>query len=126
MGWMPGKQGKLPEDSADGLLTSASKPLARSEDLVIEELGEEVLVYDTVVDRAHSLSAAATRVWRACDGKSSVESLSSRLGMDEETVTQALVELDDCRLLTDVQTHAPGMTRRAVALKAAKFSAAAA
>ena len=47
----------------------SKKPLARSEELVIEELGDELLVYDERTQRAHCLSATAARVWRACDGK---------------------------------------------------------
>ena len=65
-------------------------PLARSSDLIIEELGDEVLVYDRENDRAHSLSPEATKVWRACNGKTTAERLSVTLGLELETVNQAL------------------------------------
>jgi hypothetical protein len=102
-------------------------PLARSTDLIVEELGDEVLIYDTTIDRGHSLSPEAARVWRACNGKTPVEKLSSRLGLDQETVDRALAELDSCELLeVKPSIVADGSTRREVSLKLAKVGAAAA
>jgi len=101
------------------------KPLARSEDLVVEEVGEELLVYDETNENAHSLGVAAARVWRACDGESSAKALSTELNMDPETVSRALEELEECNLL-DNGTALTGMTRREAALKGAKVGAAAA
>jgi DNA-binding MarR family transcriptional regulator len=109
------------------LAYSGEAPLARSDDLIVEELGDEVLLYDTKTDRAHSLSPEAARVWRACNGQTPVEQLSSRLGLDQETVDRALAELDSCELL-DVRPSivADGTTRREVTLRLAKVGAAAA
>jgi hypothetical protein len=100
-------------------------PLARSTDLIIEELGDEVLVYDTKIDRGHSLSPEASKVWRACNGTTSAEELSARLGLDSETVDRALDELSSCDLLEVSPTiMADGSTRREVSLKLAKVGAA--
>jgi hypothetical protein len=96
------------------------KPVARAEDLVIEELGEELLVYDQTNDTAHSLSVAATRVWRACDGETSEKALSAKLDLDADTVTRALEELDECNLLDNGEPIS-GMTRREATLKTAKL-----
>ena len=105
------------------VLSDESKPLARSsEDLVVEEVGEELLVYDQTNDTAHSLSVAAVRVWRACDGESSVKSLVTELEMDSDTVKRALEELDECNLLEN-GTQLDGMTRREATLKGAKIGA---
>jgi hypothetical protein len=99
-------------------------PLARSSDLIIEELGGEVLVYDTITDQGHALSPEAARVWRACNGNTPVEQLSSRLGLDQETVDRALAELDSCELL-EVRPSivADGSTRREVTIRLAKVGA---
>src|SRR4051794_25272966 len=75
------------------------RPIARSEDLVIEEVGDELLVYDLSNDGAHCLGAAAARVWRACDGKTAAASLEAKLGLDSETVSGALQQLEECSLL---------------------------
>src|SRR5581483_8256515 len=43
-------------------------PLARSEGLLVESIGDELLVYDEQRRVAHSLNETVTLVWRACDG----------------------------------------------------------
>jgi hypothetical protein len=105
-------------------------PLARSGELIIEELGDELLVYDVTSHRAHSLSADAARVWRACDGKLAVEALGSALDMDPGTVRRAIDELDQCELLdagiSASASNGAGTTRRELTLKVAKIGAAAA
>ena len=103
---------------------SSARPLARSEDLVVEAVDDDLLVYDQRNDEAHSLSAAAARVWRRCDGKTDVDRLSSELGLDSETVTRALADLDECGLLDGGPVA--GVTRREATKKMAKVGAAAA
>ncbi len=44
------------------------RPRARTTDLVVERLADEVLVYDLVRDRAHTLNLTAAMVWDRCDG----------------------------------------------------------
>ena len=103
-----------------------SRPLARTEDLIVEELGDELLVYDTKTDQGHCLNPAAARVWQRCDGRTPADGLSAQLALDADTVEQALAELEACELLEapleptlDV-VHNGGSTRREVASKAVK------
>src|SRR4051812_49356910 len=56
---------------------AAAKPLGRSEDLIVQEVEDEVLVYDELSNRAHCLSADAARVWRACDGVKSEQEIAT-------------------------------------------------
>lgn len=108
-------------------------PLARSEDLVIEELEDELLIYDRRNQRAHCLGATAAQVWRACDGSTDVDVLSSALNLSRDTVLLALEDLGACELL-DVQElqvvngngKSNGVTRRDFARTSAKVGAAAA
>src|SRR5215208_2518208 len=102
-----------------------TKPLARADELVIEELGDELLVFDLARDRAHSLGAPAARVWRACDGETKVEALSATLELDDDTVARALIELRDCHLLEGEVPADGGVTRRDLGFKTAKMGAAA-
>src|SRR2546423_15689116 len=46
-------------------------PRARDARLVIQELPDELLVYDLERHRAHSLNRTAALVWRHCDWKKS-------------------------------------------------------
>ena len=103
---------------------SSSRPLARSEELIVEAVDEDLLVYDQRSDEAHSLSAPAARVWRRCDGRTDIDALSTELDLDSETVVRALAELDDCGLL-DAGPVA-GVTRREATTRVAKIGAAAA
>lgn len=113
------------ERKASAAPTNARKPLARADELVVEELGDELLVYDLTADRAHSLGATAARVWRACDGTRNIEALSAEVGLDTDTVDRALDELDGCKLM-DESELAVGTTRREATVKLVKISAGAA
>ena len=62
------------------------KPVARTEELGVEEIGDELLVYDQRSDQAHCLGSAAARVWRACDGTRTVEEFSVALTLEKGTV----------------------------------------
>jgi hypothetical protein len=119
VGWTRGRKGEVAE-------SISSKPLARSEDLVVEELEDGLLVYDLTSDHAHSLSAAAARVWRACDGKKSVAALGDELELDGQTIAHALEELRGCDLLEGGPALSAGMTRRDMTKKAVKVGGAAA
>src|SRR5207302_1646523 len=57
-------------------------PMARSENLIVEDLDDEVLVYDQLNARAHCLSGAAASVWRVCDGETTVTELAVRLDLE--------------------------------------------
>jgi hypothetical protein len=104
--------------------TARRIPQARDTGLVVEELGDELLVYDLQRDEAHSLGAAASRVWKACDGTTTVDSLSVQLDLDREIVADAISGLRECHLLDEVPTA--GITRRGFSLRAVKIGAAAA
>jgi len=126
VGWMPGKRNQ------GHASVSVRKPLARSDDLVTEELGDELLVYDSTNKRAHSLSAPAARVWRACDGNTDVEGLSGALELPRETVLRALEELEHAELLESYglqivdsgSGNDKGLTRRQMTIRSAKIGTA--
>jgi hypothetical protein len=102
---------------------SNSKPLARSEGLIIKELPDEVLVYDLDRDRAHCLNQTAAYVWQNCNGEKSALEIAGALGkkldcrVDENVVWLALDQLGRKHLL-EVQPLPPvamtGMNRRAM------------
>jgi hypothetical protein len=77
------------------------RPRARQDGLVVQELGDESLVYDRDTDVAHCLSATAARVWRACDGQRDLGSVAALTGLSEDLVSDALVELSGKKLLAD-------------------------
>jgi hypothetical protein len=106
--------------------SSGDGPLARSTDLIVEELGDEVLVYDTKTNRGHSLSSQAATIWRACDGETSADALSVKLGLEVGKVERGLDELRACELLETPAATDGRSTRREATFRLARLGAAAA
>jgi hypothetical protein len=48
------------------------RPLARSSELLTEEVDGELLIYDEERDTATRLNRTAAVVWRSCDGQRSI------------------------------------------------------
>lgn len=92
------------------------KPVVRTRDLVVQEHGDEILIYDLTKDRAMCLNTTAAAVWRACDGTRTVSDLAALVGSDD-VVWLALAELKKEELI-DQEPATPekfsGMSRRQV------------
>jgi hypothetical protein len=75
------------------------RPLARTEDLLTEDVDGEVLVYDTTREIVCRLNSSAALVWRTCNGERTVEEITAivaeQLGevADEDLVLVALDNL---------------------------------
>ena len=95
-------------------LGEQTKPLARSEGLVVQELSDEVLVYDLERDKAHCLNQTAALVWKYCDGKTTVSEIArilfqeSGLLADEEVVWLGLRQLNKFDLLQEQMAPSAG------------------
>jgi len=77
------------------------KPLRRFEDLVIQEVEDEVLVYDTKTAKAFCLNTTAAKVWSQCDGKISVEEMAKRLPIDASGETKLVLAQSAIRQLAE-------------------------
>ncbi len=94
---------------------------ARSKDLLVQKLKEELLVYDLKSEVAHCLNPLTALIWEHADGKTSIAEmaalLSDKLNMqaDERIVWEALDCLAKANLLEHqitVPEEAKGITRR--------------
>lgn len=85
-------------------------PNAKTERLIVREIEGETLVYDCGRDAASCLNAFAARVWRACDGETSVAAIAAALGEDERAVWLALHQLTKAELLTESIAFPPDMS----------------
>src|SRR5438128_2933171 len=80
------------------------RPEARREDLLLEEVGDEFVIYDLQRHRVHQLNRAATLVWQSCDGRKTVAQLRRILqnelnpAADDAIVWQALDRLGKAHL----------------------------
>jgi Coenzyme PQQ synthesis protein D (PqqD) len=101
-------------------------PRARTKELIIREMSDEVLIYDTEREKAHCLNQTSAFVWKHCDGKRSVEQVAHLLerafGTDasSEVVWLALEQLEKQKLLEESVERVSGvarMTRRELGRK---------
>jgi len=90
--------------------TRALMPRARQDELVVEELPDETLVYDLKRHKARCLNRTAALVWQHCDGQTTVPELAALLEeqlatpTDEAVVWMALDRLGRAHLLSEPVT----------------------
>lgn len=80
-------------------MSHITRPLARRDDLVIQTAFDETIVFDHKTEKAYVLSPSAAAVWRACNGKRSVQEIAHALQLEsptsEQTVWYALGQLNE-------------------------------
>jgi hypothetical protein len=82
-----------------------TNPIARKNDLVVQETSDEVLVYDLKTSKAHCLNGSAALVWKSCNGNNSVADIvrefeSNGMGaVSEDFVWLAIDQLNENNLL---------------------------
>ncbi|MBI4674524.1 MAG: PqqD family protein [Chloroflexi bacterium] len=112
---------------------SSLYPAGRRDQLVVEHVKDEVLVYDLERDQASCLNTTAALVWKYADGKTSVseiaDKMSRELGMlvDVRVVWYALEQLGKKHLLQEriaIPVEYSRMTRRDFLTKAGIVGAA--
>lgn len=99
-------------------------PSARIDDLVIQEVEGETLVYDLKTHKAHCLNPTAAIVWKSCDGRSTAAEVARKVwaetgtNVSEEVVWLAVGQLEKTGLLQETVARPLGerrMSRREVA-----------
>lgn len=107
-------------------MNNSQKHTARKEGLVIQEMPDEVLVFDLETNKAHCLNETAAFVWKACDGKNSVADITKLFGnqsgtsVPEDLVWLALDQLKEKNLIentAEIVVDYNGMSRREVIRK---------
>ncbi len=99
----------------------SKNPVAKKEKIVIQELPDELLVYDLSTDKAFCLNKTSAFVWKSCDGTKDVTAITQLMEkefkspIDEDLVWLALDQLGKDRLL-DVkpENKFSGYSRREV------------
>lgn len=101
-------------------------PSSRRNDLVIQELDDEVLIYDLKENRAFCLNETSALIWQLCNGKRStaeiVEALNQKLNSlaSDELVWFALEQLKKENLIensNELPNYFVGMNRRQIIKK---------
>jgi len=96
-------------------------PVARQTGLVVQEMPDEVLVYDMDTNKAHCLNGSAALVWRSCDGTNSISDIMRQFEatgagkVSEDFVWLAIDQLNEKGLLAgEVAPRFKGQSRRQV------------
>jgi len=98
-------------------------PVSRKENLVVQEMDDEVLIYDLIENKAFCLNETSAAIWQSCDGERTVEKImeeaakSINAPMSEDIVWLALEQLATERLVENVKIPVSafaGMSRRDV------------
>ncbi len=82
-------------------MTTNPTPKAKTERLIVREIDGETLVYDCGRHAASCLNEFAARVWRACDGETSVAAIAAALSEDE----RAVLRQANARFAADYERH---------------------
>jgi hypothetical protein len=90
-------------------------PKSRRSDLLIDQVGDETIVYDQLRQEAHSLNRLASIVWRQNDGTRSVEELAELAGAElGAPADQSIIEYALDKLATAHLLEGGAITRRDV------------
>ena len=93
-------------------------PKAREKGLIVQELTDEVVVYDLDRDKAHCLNQWAAAVWKLCDGHTTPAGIARLLEktstgpVSDEFVWLALEELGRGHLLEESLSGVRRISRR--------------
>ena len=100
-------------------MNNTQRPIARKSGLVVQEVPDEVLVYDLESNKAHCLNRSAAMVWKSCDGTNSVSEIAKLVEaqagdkVTEDFVWLAIDQLNENNLLeTQVAVNLNGQSRR--------------
>ncbi|MFN2500516.1 MAG: PqqD family protein [Pyrinomonadaceae bacterium] len=102
-------------------MNNPNNPMARQNGLVVQEMPDEVLVYDLDSNKAHCLNQSAAIVWKSCDGSNSVADIVRQFESNgggkvtEDFVWLAIDQLNENGLLMNgVTPKFQGQSRRQV------------
>lgn len=83
-------------------------PPARTSDIVVQDLGKEILVYDLTINKAFCLNETTSTVFRHCDNKSNINDVKLFLkDSSDEVVFLALDLLKENNLLQNPDYKTP-------------------
>ena len=99
-------------------------PIARKTGIVIQEVPDELLVYDLDTNKAHCLNQTAALIWKSCDGSRSVTDIAKHVeslaggAVSDDFVWLAIDQLNENNLLDQALiADFNGLSRRDVIKK---------
>lgn len=112
-------------------MKSINNPTSRHNNVVVQELENEVLIYDLQSHKAFCLNETSALIWRLCDGTKSVAEINQliskrfKLALSEDILWLALDQLKQNNLLVEgneLEIKFNGLSRREAIRKAGAAS----
>lgn len=103
-----------------------NRPISRKSNIVVQDLENEVLIYDLTINKAFCLNQTSDLIYSLCDGKRTVAQISDEISkrlktlISDDFVYLALDELKKNNLLEnseELANHFAGISRREVVKK---------
>ncbi len=95
-------------------------PQAQIKDIILQEVENELLIYNLTTNKAYSLNSTAKLVYQSCDSKTSIAELAKRHNLNNDLIFLTLDELKKEDLLDDNSSYKSpfaGLSRREVVKK---------
>lgn len=80
-------------------------PLARMNDLVVQNLDTEILIYDLKINKVFNLNKTLKIIYEACNGKTTLDELKAKYNFTDDLIFLALDELNRENLLEQNQPY---------------------
>lgn len=93
-------------------------PWARNQEIILQELNNELLIYDLQTNTAYTLNQTSKIVYQACDGNTKFDELKRTYQFTDDLIFFTLNELNKKNLLENYSAaNFAGLTRREVIQK---------
>lgn len=103
-------------------------PTSRNENIVVQRLRDEMMIYDLTIDKAYCLNETSAIIYQNCNGATTFDELKSRYKLTDELIYLTLDKLRGENLLDENESYASplaGVSRREVIRRAGLGSLAA-
>lgn len=95
-------------------------PKVRNQNIVIQEIGDEIMIYDLEINKAYCLNETSAIVYQNCDGETDFTEIKTNHNFSDELISFALEQLNRENLLEkdgDFISPFKGFSRREVIKK---------
>lgn len=91
------------------------RPLVRTENIVQQEAGDDLLLYDLSTNKAYSLNKTSANIYQYCNGSNNIGQLGDLTGFDRELIMLTLESFKKENLLNqpnEISNHFDAISRR--------------
>jgi len=104
------------------------RPIARTNNIVVQKLEDETLLYDLESDKAFCLNDTSAKIWHLCDGNKTAQEISDEMSVElrslvsEEVVWLAIEQFQKDGLIDELNASFFGGTSRREVIRKIGFT----